>query len=96
MRGFWKNDTAPIDEEIARAIEHLSELDPESEEYAKAISDLDTLSRIKERVSPTDKLRKETIVSATANILGIGMILGYEKFNVLSSKALGFVIRPKL
>ncbi len=50
--------------------------------------------REKEAEKP-DRVSKETWALIGANIAGIVMIIGHEKFNVIASKALGFVMKSR-
>jgi len=43
-----------------------------------------------------NRISKDTIVVVCGNLLGIALILGYEKVNVISSKALGLIIRGRV
>ncbi len=40
-----------------------------------------------------DRVSKDALVAAGASLAGILVIVGYEKFNVIASKALGFVLK---
>lgn len=41
------------------------------------------------------KLDVNTVVSAVASLLGVGIIVNHEQFNVITSKATGFIPKPK-
>lgn len=40
-----------------------------------------------------DQVSKDALVAASASIAGILLIIGYERFNVIASKALSFVLK---
>lgn len=40
-----------------------------------------------------DRVSKDALVAAAASIAGIVIIIGYERVNIIASKALGFVLR---
>lgn len=42
-----------------------------------------------------DRVSKEAWAMIAANLVGIGMIIGYERVNIIASKALGFVLRAR-
>lgn len=48
------------------------------------------LKKTKQKISP------DTIAIIAGNLLGIALILSYEKLNVITSKALGFVLRGRV
>ena len=41
------------------------------------------------------RLSKETIAVIAANLVGIVLIIGHERLNVITSKALSFIMKPK-
>lgn len=72
----------------------MKEISADTKEYSDLLDKLERLHKLKkgnrtERVSPD---AKATIV---ANLLGIALILHYEQINVVSSKALGFIMKLK-
>lgn len=80
---------------IEEALSRMSELDPESKEYSAITENLERMYKAKSyekdsRVSP------DTIAVIAGNLLGIGLIMNFEKLNVISTKALGFVIRGRV
>ncbi len=66
-----------------------------SKEYSAKLSDLDNLCKIKDKEAKR-AVSPDTIAVIAGNLLGIALILGYEKTGVIASKALGFVIRGRL
>jgi hypothetical protein len=40
-----------------------------------------------------DRVSKDALVAAATSVAGILIIVGYERFNVIASKALGFVVK---
>lgn len=81
---------AALDENIAKLHAELKTQDPETEEYATALNHLTALYAIKNenrsrRVSP------DTMATVIANLVGIGIIVGYERTNIITSKAVGFI-----
>ncbi len=42
------------------------------------------------------RIKPDTVAVIAANLLGIALILGYEKANVITTKALGFIIRGRV
>jgi hypothetical protein len=82
----------PIDTEIDRVIAYLSKQSPDSESYVKASDNLKVLYEGRKnefRISP------DTIVLAVTNLIGIILIVKQEEFNIVTSKAIGFIIKPK-
>lgn len=81
---------ALLNENIEKLLVSLKEDDPETEEYATILDQLTKLYAIKNenrsrRVSP------DTLATIAANLLGISIIVGYERTHIITSKALGFI-----
>ena len=61
------------------------------------ISDILTLmERHKELRQRNKQISPDTLVVVAGNLLGIVLILNYEKLNIVTSKALNFVIRGRV
>lgn len=89
-----KNKSLELDEAIERVHNRMQYVEVESEEYATLLQRLDKLHSIKE--SNTKRISPDTILIVGANLLGIVLILGYERVNVVASKALSFVVKSKI
>lgn len=87
-----KTPTEPteLDKTISRVHLHLEGKEPDSDEYAKALSQLDKLYKMK-TYKKESSLKPDMLISAGVNLAGILLILGFERAHVISSKSLGFV-----
>jgi len=85
-----KTDPSNLQMEIDRVISIMSTHEPTSDEYAKINKQLKELHERKVAESPKP-LDANTILSVTANIAGILLIVGHERSHVITSKAIGFV-----
>lgn len=95
---FKKKNTSTtpgLDEAIALAFVELKKYDPISEEYTKIVDMIDSLYKMKPE-PPSNSVSKDGLVAVGGNLVGIGLILGYERLNVITSKALGFVGKAKI
>lgn len=88
-----------LEKEIDRLSETLSYTDMDTDEYDDIVSKIERLTSIKEKLEKAkcndDKVSKDTLIVVAGNLLGIGLILGYERINIITSKALNFVIRGR-
>lgn len=84
-----------VDEEINRLFVELSNVAPSSDEYGCIVSRIETLSKLKTS-SQKSTVSADTVAIIAGNLLGIALILGYEKVNVVTSKALGFVMKGRV
>lgn len=67
----------------------------DDDEYAKMVEQYVKLNSCKpEKALPL--IRADTIVAVIGNLLGILLILGFEHTNVITSKAMSFVLKAKL
>ena len=79
-----------LEEVIATTTNELHTVTAESPEFDRILNQLERLHRLRDdsrkgRVSP------DTLAMVLGNLAGIGMIVGYERTHVVTSKALGFV-----
>ena len=81
------------EEVIDRHIENLI-MDAKTEEEIKTVIAL--MEKRQNLDKDKKKLDPNTIAIIAANLLGIGLILSYEKLHVVTTKALGFVIKGRV
>lgn len=79
-----------LDEAIARVYTQMSTIEVGTEQHDKCVATLSKLYALKEK-DPNGSVSKDTLVMASANLLGIAMIVGHERAHVVTSKALTFV-----
>lgn len=79
--------------EKQRVYELLKKADPTTKEYRELLELYERLNKLDPRREP---IKKDTYANIAANLLGIGLILNYERLNVISTKAINFVVRGRL
>ncbi len=90
---FKKRETEPsgLEKEIDALLVEMSKTDRSTKEYSSMADQLaklyPLLGKTEKRVSP------DTLAAIAGNLLGIVMILGHERAHVVTSKALGFVMK---
>lgn len=89
-----KKEQSKIQREIEYLHDELDDYDSNSQEYANILKQLEVLYKLDKEVKFT--IDPNTALVVGANILGILMILGYERAHVVTSKALGFVIKGRV
>lgn len=85
-----------LDTAIADAFEALKSLTPDDDEYKTTVDQIKELSRLRETHTTSRRVSPDTIAIVAANLAGIIIILGYEKANVIASKAFGTIVKPKI
>jgi hypothetical protein len=88
------NKDENLNKEIDRVLTRMSTIDPTTTEYADLTASLSKLYEFKESTSK-NKLSKDTMAIVAGNLLGIIMIVGHEKAHVVTSKAIGFVLKAR-
>lgn len=83
-----------LEREYIRTLTWLEESQVGSEEYAKLLNSVERIHELMEIEKPSS-VSRETLLTVGANILGILLIIKHEDVNVITSKALGFVIRVR-
>jgi hypothetical protein len=90
---FKREQRSYLDDQIETVLIDMQRSSPSSEQYAKALTSLERLTRMKE--DKKVKVSPDTVLVVLGNLLGIGIIVGFEKSHVIGSKALPFVFKPK-
>lgn len=84
-----------IDDEIARLAKELSEIqDPTDERYKKISDSLFVLCSAREKKNDR-ALSSETLANIFGNIVGILLVLNFERTGVITSKAISFLWKGK-
>jgi hypothetical protein len=90
---FVKEKPSILDESIDRILAEMKTVSPASEQYREMRTNLEGLVRLNKdensRVSP------DTMAIVAGNLLGILIIVMYERNHVMVSKGLGFILKTK-
>lgn len=86
--------TSSINAEVEHVLEFLRHADPGSNEYTIAAQNLKVLCEARTK-KPAFLVDPDTVLIVVGNIVGILMILQYERFNVVSTRALSLIVKPK-
>lgn len=94
---MWNFDKKPHDEALDTAIsdvlDEMNGLNSDTEEYAAAADQLVKLMKLKKEINPSWRPSPDALVGAAGSVLGILLILHFEKLGVVTSKALSFVTK---
>ena len=88
---FKKKDK--VDEVIDDLVNTLVSTNVHYEGYEVALRQLERVYALKNK---TKKLDPNTVAVVGGNLVGILLILNHEKLNVITTKALGFVIKGRV
>lgn len=84
-----------LDREIDNVISKLEKLSPNSEEYSITADNLEKLYRAKS-YDKNRYITPDTVALVVGNLLGIAIIIWHEKAEVITTKALGFVMKGRV
>lgn len=90
-----KETNAGINLVIQAATSELLNHKPDSDEYKKIVDQLERLNKIAASTG-SEKVSKDGLIAVVGNLAGIGLILSHERLHVITSKALGFVIKSRV
>jgi len=83
-----------LDNEINRVISEMSMISVETVEYTQAAKNLAVLCEAR-GVRTNRTISTDVLIAAATNILGIILVLNFERMNVVTSKALSFLMKSK-
>jgi hypothetical protein len=81
-----------LDDAISRVLEEMKTTDLDSDKYLALLSNLESLVRLKKEQS-ANRISPDTKALVAANLIGILIIVGYERGHVMVSRGLNFVLR---
>jgi len=84
------NGLKVIDTEIERLAKKLASMNPEEDKYNEVASSLKLLCEAREKKNDR-VISSEALLAAAVNIIGILVVLNFERTGVITSKAFGFL-----
>lgn len=82
--------TEELNTEITRVLAVLARIEPDSEEYASAADQLVKLYAQKDKI-PSNRVSPDMVATVAANLIGLALVVGHERANVIGGKAITFV-----
>lgn len=83
-----------LDLALNRAVRELDRHEMDSDGYAKILDIVFTLHKMKQEDLPSS-VSKDTLAVVGANLLGIFMIIQHERVNVITTRAMNLVMKPR-
>ncbi len=81
-----------LEKAIDEALTDMNGFTSETDEYSQIVDQLTKLYNLKDIDRPKGP-SADTLVLVTGNLVGILMIVGYERANIVTSKALNFLLK---
>ena len=91
---FTRRNEAQLQSSLDAAHASLQSLDPTSKDYEVVLDRISKLQKMAESNRPKS-VSPDTLVMAATNLLGIVLILNYERLGIVTSKALPFVSKTR-
>ena len=87
-----KPEKSGLDLAIDNILSEMQGFTADADEYDKMTVQLERLYKLKEIDRP-ERVSRDTMAVVFGHIFGIAMIVGYERTNILTSKALTFMLK---
>lgn len=94
ITNIFKKEKTMLEKEIEAILLDMKDMDLNSDEYEVALNHLSILHEIKSKEKKWN-VSPDTMAVVVANLLGIILILKHEELNVITSKAMNFVIKGR-
>lgn len=84
-----------LENEVARAIRALKNHEIGSDDYATTLDRVVTLHKMLAEEKP-NQVSKDTMAVVGANLLGIVLVIKHEFVNVITSRAMTLLVKPRI
>ena len=89
---FSKNEESDVDPLITVILAQMERLGPSHEDYPAMMAYLERLYKVKANQRP-DRVDRNTLAIVAGNLLGIVVVVAYERVHVMTSKGLTLLTR---
>lgn len=95
---FFRNEEKPSNTQpvIENLISELAGFDANTDEYSTMVANLKVLTEAQALEPKPRKVSPDTIVIVAANLIGVAAILLFERNNVITSKSMPNLIKPRI
>jgi hypothetical protein len=94
LKKFVRKESSILDKPINDVIRQLKITNVDDEKYPALVNHLETMMKLRSEETRS-KVSPDTMAVVVGNLLGILIIVGYERGHVMVSRGLGFVLRTK-
>ncbi len=93
---FWKHEnTKALEDEIKEVLHEMSSLGVTDPDYPKQMAYLERLEKVRAAGHSRPKLNLNHVLFVAGNLVGVLLLVGRDETHLVSTKALGQIIRPK-
>ena len=90
-----KQEKSIFEIEIERVITEMGIMHPDDDEFTTAVKNLKTLKEAA-AIRPEPPIKKEAVLAIAGNLAVALLILNFEKTDVIATKALSFISKPRI
>jgi hypothetical protein len=83
-----------LEDTIRAALKQLIDEPLGTDEYDRKVDQIAKLYDLKKH-NASERVSKDTLYTVVANLAGILLILNYERAHVVTTKAVGFIMKPR-
>jgi hypothetical protein len=91
---IFSTKTDVLEDTIAAALKQLIDTPLGTDEYSAMLAQIKELYALK-KSNTSESVSADTMWTVIGNLTGILLILNYERAHVVTSKAIGFVLKPR-
>lgn len=88
------SETTELEKTVEKVLIEMQKVGSDTDEFAKMSAQLERLYKLKE-IESRKRVSPDTIALIAGNLAGIVLIISYERAHVITSKALGFVMKAR-
>jgi hypothetical protein len=94
LKNFLNKETSSLENELNRVHSEMSGVEVGSERYNALLTNFERLTRLQSE-KKTFRVSPDTLAIVGANLLGILIIVGYERAHVIASRGMNVLLRTK-
>lgn len=95
MENPFAKKESEYDKSITRLLSDMDMYGPDSDEYSEMIKHLEKMRNWRAEEQTQTRVSPDTLAIVAGNILTVLIIVAYEQKHVVTTKALGFLMRGK-
>lgn len=86
-----QSQNAALDEAISDLLEELKSMEGSNPDYSATSEELIKLMKLKKEITPSWRPSPDALIGLAGTLITTILVLRFEKFDVITSKAFGFI-----